>query len=109
MTHLPTSAASPATRPLSEGADLRNVVVGIAADVLDMSPGDVGETSTLLEVGGEALMFVEIVLKLETAYGVHVDRSYALPIRHTVGDSLAVVRAGLAHKSAPSAAEGGTR
>ena len=94
--HTPVVTAGDQSRPC--GDDVRTTVVGVVADVLDITVRDVGETSTLLQLGAESLMFVEIVLKLENAYGIHVDRTYALPNAHTVADYVAAVHAGLAAK-----------
>jgi acyl carrier protein len=80
------------------GDDTRHTVVGIVADVLDLGPRDLADDAVLLELGAESLMFVEIVLKLERAYAIRIERSYALPSARTVGDYVALVRAELAQK-----------
>jgi acyl carrier protein len=93
-----TAAATGHRRP--NGEDMYNTVAGIVADVLDIDPCDIGDNATLLELGAESLMFVEIVLKLESLYGIHIERSYALPNAHTVADYIKAVHVGLAQKCA---------
>ena len=80
--------------------DMYHTVAGIVADILDINPRDLGDDATLLQLGAESLMFVEIVLKLENLYGIHIERSYALPNAHTVADYLKAVQVGLAQKCA---------
>jgi acyl carrier protein len=92
-------AKSVPDRPTATDDQIRETVVGLIADVLDITPDDVGDDGrSLLDLGAESLMFVEVVLKLESAYGIRIDRSYALPGPHLIGDYIAAVRGGLAEK-----------
>jgi acyl carrier protein len=98
MQQPPQTIMAPAGQPVSADDAMRHLVMSIVADVLDIKPDDAGEEAALFDLGAESLGFVEIVLKLESTFGIQIDRAYALPGPHMVGDYVAAVRGGLAQK-----------
>lgn len=54
------------------------------ADILDISPELITSDALLLELGAQSFDFVDLVVRLEKAYGVTIAPVYAIPDRHTV-------------------------
>jgi acyl carrier protein len=62
-------------------------------DVLGLDDVDLHDGTTLLELGAQSLQFLEISLRLESMFGVSIDRRLAVPGRQTLMDLVAAVSA----------------
>jgi acyl carrier protein len=67
--------------------DSQELIAAVRAQVLDLLPVDASEvqsTTDLLSLGAHSFDFVNLVFKLETAFGIKMPRRYAIPAKHTI-------------------------
>ena len=57
-----------------EYRQLQTTVCDLVADAIGADPGDVAPSSNLMEMGAQSLEFLDIVFKLEEAYGIEITR-----------------------------------
>ena len=63
------------------------------AELLDISTELVVPGVSLLDLGAQSFDFVQLVFKLERAYGIEISRSYTIPDMHTLDTYVQIVAA----------------
>lgn len=80
--------------------DVTQVIRGMLADILGVSPDVVTPDALLLELGAQSFDFVELVVRLEKAYDIEIPSLYAIPDRHTVATYVRAVHEGQSSRAA---------
>lgn len=78
------------------GDEVAKTVLEITAAVLDKSPSDVHRDARLVDLGAQSFDFVELVIRLEKAFGVSINRSFAIPDQFSVDSYVRAVSEAIA-------------